>query len=133
MQTITVNMRINGIPRHAQRHIADKLPKSEIKLIRQEMVDALHLQWDNIFTDYYTAQNQKIPQEFKDYHNEQKEEYGYVKYRVEFEERVHGRNFFSVQALYKSGSYGPCKLNYVEIDEIRKFINNNKVEVSDEI
>ena len=123
---VVVNIRINGISRHKQQVYRAGASKAEIKAIKERLKAELHEQWDDVLVQCTTV-NADIPDEFKRYHEQQEEEYGYRKYQIERENKYHGKITFSVHAMMKCGDYLKNKLDHVSIDEVRNFINNNPV------
>lgn len=133
MQTTTddqeiavVNIRINGISRHKQQVYKKGLSKVEIKALKDRMKAFLYDEWKDVHV-HCTALSKKLPQTFKNYHKAQEDAYGYIKYRVERDESVQGKVFYSVHAMSKYGGYLRCRLNYVEEKEVTKFIEQNPV------
>lgn len=124
----TVNVRINGIVRHKTGWYDSSASRGDIRTIKNDLIVELHRQFDNI-TEQCTASSTIILPEFKAYHKAQEEEYGYVRYKIERDESRGGKVFYSVHAMSRNSGYLRNKLNYVEADEVREFINNNPVEV----
>lgn len=123
-----VNIRINGISRHKQQVYKKGISNQAIKAIKDRLRAELHETWDNVEFNC-SAISMDIPDEFKRYHEAQEDEFGYRKYQIEREPKIEGKTtLYSVHRMLKAGGYLKCKLDHVEIDEVRKFVELNPVE-----